>query len=238
MTIFQYNFNESLKMNQFKILFISILCLTISYTSQAQYAPQNVVKANVLGIGIGGFSLAYERAITEKFSGALTGRFLFFDFKDTKTFTFSGLGAVDVDYEMDLQLVGVLPEVRFYTYSFFEKSAPEGLFLSPYVGFTRTKIGVGSLTNNFTINGGTAISFLELGGTIGYQFLIADRVTLDFFTGLGYTTFTIESVDVQVISTTSNETINDFIRFDRKLPLGATLTGALPRFGASIGIAF
>ncbi|MFK7950498.1 MAG: hypothetical protein AB8G11_23125, partial [Saprospiraceae bacterium] len=95
-----------------------------------------------------------------------------------------------------------------------------------------------SLTNNFTINGGTVISFLELGGTIGYQFLIADRVTLDFFSGLGFTTFTLENVNVEVISTTSNETINDLLRFNRKLPLGATLTGALPRFGASIGIAF
>lgn len=225
-------------MTQFKILIFSVFCVTISFSAQAQYTPQNVAKANVLGLGIGGFSLAYERAITNNLSGALTGRFMFFDFNDTKTFTFSGLGDVDVDYAIDLQLIGVLPEARFYVYSFFEKDAPEGLFLSPYLGFTRTKINVGSLTNNFTINGGTAISFLELGGTIGYQFLIADRITLDFFSGLGFTTFTLESVDVQVISTTSNETINDFVRFDRKLPLGATLTGALPRFGASIGIAF
>ena len=225
-------------MVSYKIVFISILSFLISHSGQAQYTPQNVAKANILGLGVGGFSLSYERAITEDISGALTGRFMFFDFKGEQTFTFGNLGAVDLEYEMDLRLIGFLPEARFYLFSFFENDAPEGFFVSPYLGFTRTKISIGSLTNDFTINGGTAISFLEIGGTIGYQFLIADRITLDFFSGLGFTTFTLESIDVEVISTTNNERINDFISLDRRLPLGATLTGVLPRFGASIGIAF
>lgn len=222
----------------FKVLTISIFCLIIAFSAQAQYAPQNVAKANILGLGIGGFSLAYERAINEDLSAAITGRFMFYDFEDTQTFTFGSLGSVDVDYKMDLRLIGILPEGRLYLFSFFEKEAPEGFFLSPYAGYTQTRIRVGSLTSNFTINGGTTISFLEFGGTIGYQFLIADRITLDFFSGLGFTTFTLKNVDAEIISTTSNETINDLIRFDRRLPLGATLTGTLPRFGASIGIAF
>ncbi|MFK7950693.1 MAG: DUF3575 domain-containing protein, partial [Saprospiraceae bacterium] len=179
-----------MNMTQFKVLFISVFCLIISFSIQAQNTRQNVAKANVLGLSVGGFSLAYERAITKDLSAGLTGRFMFYDFKDTQTFTFGSLGSVDVDYKMDLRLIGTLPEVRLYLFSFFEKDAPEGFFLSPYAGYTRTRIRVGSLTNNFTINGGTVISFLELGGTIGYQFLIADRVTLDFFSGLGFTTFT------------------------------------------------
>lgn len=218
-------------------LSIFFLCLG-TVQSKAQYAPNNVLKVNLLGVGIGGFSVAYERAYMDNKSATLTGRFMFYDFKDTKTFTFNGLGSVDVDYGVDMRLIGVLPEARFHLYSFFEKDAPEGLYLAPYMGFTRTKFTVNSLTTAFTIEGGTHLTFLEFGGLIGYQFLIADRITLDFFSGLGFTTFTLESVDIEVISTTSNERINDFVKFDRKLPLGATLTGALPRFGASIGFAF
>jgi hypothetical protein len=213
------------------------LCLG-TIQSKAQFAPQNVVKANLLGIGVGGFSVAYERAYTDNKSATLTGRFMFYDFKDTKTFTFSGLGEVDVDYGVNMRLIGVLPEARFYLYSLFEEDTPEGLYLAPYLGFTRTKFTINSLSSAFTINGGTHLTFLEFGGLLGYQFLIANRITLDFFSGLAFTTFTLESVDIEVISTTSNERINDFIKFDKKLPLGATLTGALPRFGASIGFAF
>lgn len=226
-------------MTHFKTLFFSIFCFAISFSTQAQYIQKdNIAKVNLLGATIGGFSLAYERALNEEVSAALTGRFMFYDFEDTKTFTFSSLGSVDVDYRVDMQLIGLLPEIRVYFHSFADKAAPDGLFVSPYAGFTRTKFGVESLTDNFTVGGGTTISFLEFGGILGYQFVIQDLITLDFFLGLGFTTLTLESVDVQVVSTTSNEKINDLIRFDRKLPLGATLTGLLPRFGASIGIAF
>jgi hypothetical protein len=44
-----------------------------------------------------------------------------------------------------------LPEVRFYIHSLFEKDAPEGLYLAPYVGFTRIKFKVGSLTAAFAL---------------------------------------------------------------------------------------
>lgn len=230
-------YNEYRKMTPFKVLFVAIFC-TLFLSIQAQNTPQHVIKANVLGIGIGGFSLAYEHAFNEKVTGAVTGRFFFFDFRDNQAFTFGSLGTVDLEYKMNLALIGVLPEARFYVYSFFENAAPEGFFLSPYVGFTRTNVSVGSLSNNFIINGGTSITFLEFGGTIGYQFLIGERVTLDFFSGLGFTTLTVGNIDVEVISSTNSERINDIISFDRNLPFGATLTGVLPRFGASIGIAF
>jgi hypothetical protein len=94
------------------------------------------------------------------------------------------------------------------------------------------------LNSNFIINGGTSAFFVEFGGLLGYQFVIGDQLTLDFFSGLGYSSFTLEKVSVEVISTTSSEQINDFVDFKRTLPLGATLTGFLPRFGASIGLAF
>lgn len=225
-------------MKQILLFSVSILLSLLSFESKAQYTSQNVLKANVLGVAVGGFSVAYERAFMGNKSVILTGRFMFYDFKDTKTFTFNGLGAVDVDYEVDMQLIGMLPEVRFYVHSFFKKEAPEGFYLAPYGGFTRSKFNVKSLTDDFMIGGGANVSFAELGGVLGYQFLIDDHITIDLFSGLGFTTFTLESVKVEVISTTSNEKINDFVRFDKRLPLGATLTGVLPRFGGSIGIAF
>lgn len=250
-------------MKHFKILLLSIFCLALSIQIQAQEEteeaeeaveteevteveeaveiiemPKNVVKANLLGVAIGGFSLAYERAFTKKISGAATARFMFLDFKDTETFSFNGIGAVDVEYGVNMQLFGILPEGRFYLGSFFEKTAPEGFFLSPYLGFTSVGFEVRSLTDNFIITGNTTLSFFEIGGTLGYQFLIADKVSLDLFAGLGASTFTWESVGVRVRSTTSNEIIDDLLQFSERLPLGITFAGALPRFGASIGIAF
>lgn len=222
-------------------IIIAITIIAFGFNKQeikAQYAPQNIIKANVLGAAIGGFSLSYERAYSENKSAVLTGRFMFYDFKDTQGFNFGSAGDVSIEYGINFTLVGVLPEARFYLYSFFEKAAPEGLYLAPYGGFTRATFDVNSLNSNFTINGGTSAFFVEAGGILGYQFLIADRLVLDFFSGLGYSSFTLAALDVEVISKTSNEQIDDIINFDRSLPLGFTLTGFLPRFGASIGLAF
>ncbi len=222
-----------------KALLFSCLLLCISVVPmKAQHVRQNVLKANLLGIGIGGFSLAYERRFTDRLSATATGRFMFFDFKDTKTFTFNNLGAVEVDYEVEMNLQGILPEVRWYAYSLFKKDAPEGLYLAPYAGFTRTRFDVKSLTTAVAIESGTNIVFAEVGGTMGYQFLISNRITIDGFVGLGFSSLTLSSVDVTVRSNTSNEIVNDFIKFDKKLPIGATLTGVLPRFGLNIGVAF
>jgi len=123
-------------------------------------------------------------------------------------------------------------------YSFFEQNAPEGLYIAPYAGFTRAKFDVNSLNSNFIINGGTSAVFVEAGGLLGYQFIIGDAFVLDFFSGIGYSSFTLEQVSVEVISTTTNDQINDYVNFDRSLPLGFTLTGFFPRFGGSIGFAF
>lgn len=227
---------------QYTKVFIITLMLMISNLSInqtfAQYNSQNVLKANVLGAAIGGFSISYERAYRDNKSALLTGRFMFYDFSDTQVFSFGTLGDASVDYGIDFTLIGILPEARFHLYSFFEKDAPEGLYLAPYAGFTRATFDVNSLNSNFIINGGTSASFAEIGGILGYQFIIGDHFVLDFFSGLGYSTFTLEQVNVQVISTTSNEQINDKVNFDKALPLGFTLTGFLPRFGASIGFAF
>jgi hypothetical protein len=206
--------------------------------AQSEYTSKNVIKANVLGAAIGGFSISYERAFAENKSAVLTGRFMFYNFEDTQGFNFGNRGDVSIDYSIDFALVGVLPEVRFHVASLFEQNAPEGLYLAPYGGFTRATFDVNSLNSNFIINGGTSAFFVEFGGLLGYQFVIGDQLTLDFFSGLGYSSFTLEKVSVEVISTTSSEQINDFVDFKRTLPLGATLTGFLPRFGASIGLAF
>lgn len=222
-------------------IFFSIIIIIFSFninTLSAQYSSQNILKANVLGAAVGGFSLSYERAFMENKSAVLTGRFMFYDFNDTQVFNFGSAGVTSIDYSIDFSLIGVLPEVRFYVASLFEYDAPEGLYLAPYAGFTRATFDVNSLNNNFIINGGTSAFFVEIGGILGYQFIIGDRLTLDFFSGLGYSSFTLASISVEVISTTSNEQINDAVNFDKTLPLGATLTGFLPRFGASIGIAF
>jgi hypothetical protein len=217
------------------VFLLSNLCINQTF---AQYNSQNVLKANILGAPIGGFSISYERAYTDNKSALITGRFMFYDFSDTQVFNFGTLGDVSVDYGVDFTLIGVLPEARFHLYSFFEQAAPEGFYIAPYAGFTRATFDVNSLNSNFVINGGTSASFAEIGGILGYQFVIGDHFVLDFFSGVGYSTFTLEKVNVEVVSTTSNEIINDYVNFDKTLPLGFTLTGFLPRFGASIGLAF
>jgi hypothetical protein len=91
--------------------------------SQAQYTPQNALRVNLLGIG--GFSVAPERAFTDNKSVVLTGRFIFFDFKDIKTFTFSGLGVIEVDYSVDLQLVGYCRKFVFISILSLKKTLPK-----------------------------------------------------------------------------------------------------------------
>jgi len=226
---------------QYTKLITAIIFIVFSFNTtslKAQDNAQNVLKANVLGAAIGGFSLSYERAYADNKSALVTGRFMFYDFSDNQVFDFGAAGEVSIDYGVDFTLIGVLPEARFHLSSFFEQDAPEGFYIAPYAGFTRATFDVNSLNSNFIINGGTSAFFVEFGGLLGYQFIIGDVLVLDFFSGLGYSSFTLEQVSVEVISTTSNEQINDYVNFNRSLPLGFTLTGFLPRFGASIGFTF
>ena len=97
------------------VFLLSNLCINQTF---AQYNSQNVLKANILGAPIGGFSISYERAYTDNKSALITGRFMFYDFSDTQVFNFGTLGDVSVDYGVDFTLIGVLPEARFHLYSF------------------------------------------------------------------------------------------------------------------------
>jgi hypothetical protein len=225
-----------------KLFFLTaLLFFASSFSNQtsAQILTPNALKANLLGVGIGGFSLSYERAFLPSVSANVTGRFLFFDYEGTKSFNFPTLGLTEINYGLDLRLIGVLPEVRFHFFSFTEKEAPDGLYAAPYFGFTNTKIDIKSLSLGVSVEGGTTATFIEGGGIIGYEFLfLKERLLFDVFAGIGVSSFAISNVNINVTSHTTNETINDFVNFDQVLPFGGTLSGALPRFGASIGFTF
>ena len=74
-----------------------ILCILMTFgavQTKAQLTRPNVIKANVLGTVVGGFSVSLEKAIDHNKSAALTGRFVFFDFREIVS---EGLAAAGID---------------------------------------------------------------------------------------------------------------------------------------------
>ena len=156
-------------MNKFLSLLALVTILSISAKAQE---PQNVIKANPLGLFIGLADLGYERALTPKTSIEVTPSFGAYNFGGVK-YSSVGMGA---DY-------------RFYHSK--HKNAPRGFYLSPGLLYESGKVSVtdiygGSASANFTAFG--------VRGVLGKQWIWDSGFIIDFSGGIEYATFNYSGV--------------------------------------------
>lgn len=183
-----------------KILFCLIAAL-FAYPSFAQENEnKSVVKLNLSALAYKSYSFQYEMALAKNMSVACGLRL-------TPNIGFpKRITALDSTGE--LAKIGIkgwafTPEFRFYPGKKEKKQAPRGFYLAPYLRYTHfaTNIPVtinDSITGAHTFSMTGNINALTLGFMIGAQWIIKDRVSIDWWilggsTGSYKSTFEIEA---------------------------------------------
>ena len=123
-----------------------------------------------------GIQLNYERILSKKRSITLYGGIIQFPMP-------SGITNSSMTFNSDKQSSGFSlgSEYRFYLSKENKYDAPHGIYLAPFVSFyhfNNVRTGRDTLNSDFlTLN--TTASFLNIGGELGYQFVIKKRFVID-----------------------------------------------------------
>ncbi len=183
--------------------------------------PDNIIKLELLPLSIVNFRISYERVVNERTSAGVTLGFLPY-----RSIPFQGLlnagGPLGTMIEKArIDGFSMSPELRHYL--LFEHEVPEGFYLTGYVKYST----LGLYSNyNYVSELGDIVGIVEsrlsrygIGAGIGYQWIIADIISIDCtFLALGVeryiTTGTISSNDFTEIDLRdiNREIMDDFER--------------------------
>ncbi|MDX2285426.1 MAG: DUF3575 domain-containing protein [Bacteroidia bacterium] len=165
--------------------FALLMALSVSAIAQS-----NVIKITPLRLLTRQVNVGYERKITDKLSIGLNGGFYIpFSSSDSALFgqiDFSNGGDVAVQ-QSSFGGLTVTPELRVY---FSQKGALRGFHLDPFLRYFNYNIGVdgvyqdptegnSDISSKFRFSGGGA------GLSLGFQGIVADIISIDWFIGGG-----------------------------------------------------
>jgi hypothetical protein len=235
-----------------------IITILLGITMNAM-AQKNVIKAGLPNIFYGEYQLGYERMINNRQSIQLkagyfqpVSSFLI----DEKLFQFTNeyrIEGVNGGFQTSL-------EYRFYMTG---TEKPSGFYVAPYARIAQlSMLYTDKLTpNNLDFNVDATATIMGLGAQLGYQWLIKDRVCIDFnffgagvdfwnakliYTRDGFTNYSSIEPDIRKAVEVGDD-IKRFIDPTKKLTtkvnsdnLTARFPFVLPgfRIGLSVGIAF
>lgn len=170
-----------MKLTHFISVCTFVLCSS-AFITRAQ-APENNVKLNLMGIGLSNYSFQYERILGKKITGSMGFRFM----------PGRGLPSVLLSNDSSGSTIGTTkisgicftPEFRWYPAT--DEGAPHGFYFAPYLRYSRFKVTLDDKFYDPVINRNSDVTFTGkfsgFGGglMIGYQWLIKDRVTIDWW---------------------------------------------------------
>jgi hypothetical protein len=140
---------------------------------------KNSLKVNLTSwiLYTNGIQLNYERILSKKRSITLFGGLIQFPMP-------SVIDNSSLSFDRNKKKSGfcIGSEYRFYLAKENKYSAPHGIYLAPFVSyyhFNNQRLGRDSLNpqDNLTLN--TTMDFLNIGGELGYQFVIKKRFVID-----------------------------------------------------------
>jgi hypothetical protein len=162
-------------------IFIPFVFLFISVKAQETKKLKNTVKVN-LTTGLlykNAFQLSYERLIGKNQSLNIFGGYNEFP-------TDISLNLSNTHLSNSSSKSGYMfgADYRFYLQKENKYSAPHGVYLAPYMSFyqfkgDRTLIYTDSTGTQSTSNLSTTINFFNVGGELGYQFVLGKRFVID-----------------------------------------------------------
>lgn len=176
-----------------KITFILVVCAFL--VNLKSYGQKNVVKLNLLSLPIRNFYASYERVLSDKKSISIGLAFM-----PSRSMLFKGSFSDNSSQgenrweSLTMSGFSVTPEFRFYTAR--RKEAPRGFYIAPYVKYQNFGVK-GKYTeeyydndykrdNTATFDLKGTYSLFALGCQFGVQWLISDRVSIDWsFIGIG-----------------------------------------------------
>lgn len=170
-----------------RIFGILLLALVISVNAIAQQDSTNIKREkelkNIAKLNItswilysNGVQLAYERLLSNHTSITLFGGYIQFPMP-------SVIDNSPLNFDKDKVKSGFVigSEFRFYLSKENKYDAPHGVYLAPFISyyhFNNQRSGRDS-TNQDQLTLNTTMNFLNIGGELGYQFVIKKRLTID-----------------------------------------------------------
>jgi hypothetical protein len=182
------NLKTSIKILSTLRIYIAVLfALMISMHGEAQQDSttikhekelKNIAKLNITSwiLYSNGVQFAYERLLSNHTSITLFGGYISFPMP-------SVIDNSPLNFNKNKSKSGYVlgSEFRFYLSKENKYEAPHGVYLAPFVSFyhfNNQRYGHDSTNQNqLTLN--TTMDFLNIGGELGYQFVIKKRLTID-----------------------------------------------------------
>jgi len=186
-----------------------LFCTAVAINAIAQDSPKNVVSLNLFSLSTGTISLKYERAIKPWCSARIhAGYMLPHEFKALSNQLNSTADEQDQSYStttsnIKTELNGwhIKPEFVFYTGS----EAVRGYYIGLYGKIDRYSITFPVTVDHEKWKETGGINRIGGGMIMGYQWLIADKVSIDwYFLGLGIDSYTFDFKAKSNSSTVTN----------------------------------
>ncbi|MEL6673982.1 MAG: DUF3575 domain-containing protein [Bacteroidota bacterium] len=168
----------------FSSLFLTALLFAGSFTHAT--AQSNIVKVYPLGWFSSKFALQYENVFSDNKSFTIYAGYRSSNFGGQLVdVTLDGVETTDVLITDGKQTgLQINPSIRFYSK---KKNAPEGLYLAPGLQFTRSSLSPGLEVDQDVTQVDINVTAGGLALDIGYQWVLADIVTIDWtFVGFGF----------------------------------------------------
>jgi Protein of unknown function (DUF3575) len=167
-----------------------VLALSISLFAATAFAQKNVVKFNLFGAFAQSYTLAYERVLNDKMSVQLSVGY--------RTFKVYDINLLTTEEKLTYSGPTIVGEFRYYVTN-ASKDVPRGFYVAPFVryGSYTYKYSYTDTDPSYSAYNETAkytITSIGGGAMLGYQWLIADRVSLDVFAGPQYKSKSISNI--------------------------------------------
>mgnify|MGYP000689851620 CR=1 FL=1 len=184
------SYNCSMKLKTF-LCSISLIVF-ISSISYAQKEINNVVKVNPLALLIKYYSFSYERVLSEKTSGQV----------DLGILDISGGDIKKEDGQVSIAGYRLGIHYRYFV-THAKKATPRGFYVAPYADYGNVKISVSKFdeASQRIVSGNVDASIFGIGTSLGYQWLIADVVSIDLGAGIGYYFLSLSNLQVRYAGT-------------------------------------
>jgi hypothetical protein len=154
------------------ILFTLVIFLTESVSAQ-----ENVLKTGITNAFFGDFNLSYERVINEKSS--IQARVGYLNFMSSFTVSEDWITPEALTLQKDKGGFHASVEYRFYLSK--NENSPRGLYLAPFFRHFNQRLLYTDEIDNDMFDVDVKVSNFGLGGQFGYQLIINDVFTLDFY---------------------------------------------------------